>query len=566
VIAAIPLATHDRPQAVVAYRGGEAMSLACFLGDVHATAARLPAGGYVMNLCADRYRFAVGLGAALARGVVTLLPQSLAPEPLRQLAEQYGGAGALIDPGQPAPTRGRAIAVDTGGAGTRAEMPAIDPAQLAVVAFTSGSTGTPQPQAKTWGSLAQGASAEAAALGLLPARACTLVGTVPPQHMYGLESTVLLALRNGLALHAARPLSPADVRAALEQAGGGRVLVTTPVHLHALLADDIGLPALELVVCATAPLPPATAQQVESRYGTVLREIYGFTEAGMVAGRRTALETAWHTLPGVSATATGDGVYFHGGHVPRRVLAGDILELVDADRFLLHGRGADLINVAGKRTSLAHLEHALACVDGVQDCAFYMPPEGEAMVTRPLAFAVAPGRTRAQLLQGLRERVDAVFLPRPLHLVDALPRNATGKLAREALAALAARLAAAVPAPAAAQVAPAQGDAASGDCAADPVLVPRDHPVALGHFPDHPVVPGALILDEVLRQAEARLGLAAGAWEIPVAKFVAPLRPGEPLRVALDAGRNDEVKFTCDSGGRPIASGRLRRAPAAQRG
>jgi acyl-coenzyme A synthetase/AMP-(fatty) acid ligase len=71
---------------------------------------------------------------------------------------------------------------------------------------------------------------------------------------------------------------------------------------------------------------------------------------------------------------------------------------------------------------------------------FFVPEEREADgVTRLTAFVVAPGLTRAQVLAALRERIDAAFLPRPLVMVDALPRQLTGKLPRAELRALAAR-------------------------------------------------------------------------------------------------------------------------------
>jgi acyl-coenzyme A synthetase/AMP-(fatty) acid ligase len=101
---------------------------------------------------------------------------------------------------------------------------------------------------------------------------------------------------------------------------------------------------------------------------------------------------------------------------------------------LLLGRSADLINIAGKRTCLAYLNHQLTAITGVADGAFLMPDEEAADgVTRLTAFIVAPGLSAATIIQALRERIDPVFLPRPLVFVDALPRNATGKLPREAL-------------------------------------------------------------------------------------------------------------------------------------
>jgi acyl-coenzyme A synthetase/AMP-(fatty) acid ligase len=76
----------------------------------------------------------------------------------------------------------------------------------------------------------------------------------------------------------------------------------------------------------------------------------------------------------------------------------------------------------------------------VLDGVFAMPDDAEGQgegVVRLAAFVVAPGVTPAALMTALRERMDPVFLPRPLVFVDALPRNATGKLPRAALASLA---------------------------------------------------------------------------------------------------------------------------------
>src|SRR5262249_6815360 len=149
------------------------------------------------------------------------------------------------------------------------------------------------------------------------------------QHMYGLESSVLLALRNGFALHAGRPFYPADIRAALEDLPGERVLITTPVHLRALLAEESGLPPLRLILSATAPLTAAMAHEAEQRYGAPLYEIYGFTEAGMVASRRTIEGAQWHALPGVRIWREGAGTRAGGGHVQTEAPFTDVVDLQD---------------------------------------------------------------------------------------------------------------------------------------------------------------------------------------------------------------------------------------------
>jgi len=228
----------------------------------------------------------------------------------------------------------------------------------------------------------------------------------------------------------------------LEEIPGQRVLVTTPTHLRALLAEERRLPPLRLIVCATAPLTPVMAQEAEARYAAPLHEIYGFTEAGMVASRRTTQGPQWHALPGVRVWHDARGAKVGGGHIEGEAAFTDVVELEDAHTFLLHGRGADLVNIAGKRTSLAYLNQQLNAIAGVDDGVFFMPDEREGGVTRLMAFVVAPGLSHNAIAAALRDRVDAVFLPRPLYLVNSLPRNAVGKLPRETLLQLAAACAA----------------------------------------------------------------------------------------------------------------------------
>ncbi len=99
-----------------------------------------------------------------------------------------------------------------------------------------------------------------------------------------------------------------------------------------------------------------------------------------------------------------------------------------------------MINVAGKRTSLAYLNHLLCAIPGVIDGAFFNPDDGTREVSRLVAFVVSDSLTPADVLAQLRRKTDAVFLPRPLHLVERLPRAPTGKLPQAALADLARRL------------------------------------------------------------------------------------------------------------------------------
>ncbi len=213
-----------------------------------------------------------------------------------------------------------------------------------------------------------------------------------------------------------------------------RGLVTTPVHLRVLLAEAEALPPADFLLCATAPLSLQLAAQAEARFGAPLYEIYGCTESGGIAARRTVETVEWRAMAGVRLRVGEEGAWVRGGHVETEVPLADIIELKRGDRFLLHGRTADLVNIAGKRTSLAHLNYQLNSIEGVRDGAFVIPEQEGEKVARLTAYVVAPGLTRRALMGALRRLVDAAFLPRPLHLVDALPRNETGKLPRASLA------------------------------------------------------------------------------------------------------------------------------------
>jgi acyl-coenzyme A synthetase/AMP-(fatty) acid ligase len=267
----------------------------------------------------------------------------------------------------------------------------------------------------------------------------TVVATVPPQHMYGFETSVLLTLQSNHAFCAEHPFYPADICSVLASAPPPRTLVSTPVHLRALMATNLALPALHAVVSATAPLDQDLAQQVEQRFGAPLVEIYGSTESGQIATRHPTQSRAWHLYPGVTLSATGDSVWAAGGHIETPVALGDHVEPLDQDHFELGARLQDVVNIAGKRNSISYLNHQLLAIPGVQDGAFFLPQEARDSptgVARLCALVVAPGLNSATVLRYLRERIDPVFLPRPLRLVTALPRNSTGKLSMQVLRSL----------------------------------------------------------------------------------------------------------------------------------
>ncbi len=436
-VSATPIAGGSAERAFV-FDAVQRIDLGQFLAQVRALAGLLPPGRHAINLCEDRYRFLVGFCAVAVRGQATLLPPSRAPaviaDELRRHADSYCLGDVALAPEPPRYWRMPRVLPECAG-----EPLLLDDDALVAIGFTSGSTGAPKANPKTWGSFRTSTAQNLAALSdLWPAGTTPhLVATVPPQHMYGMELSVLLPLLGAVAVHAGRPFFPEDIAAALRDAIAPRLLVTTPVHLRALLESNIALPPLAGIVSATAPLPATLACAVEARFGCEVRELFGSTETCVIARRRTARDEAWSPLPGVHLQPQPDGTLVHARHLGSPVALADLVETGPDGRFRLCGRQADLLEIAGKRASLGELTRQLQAVPGVRDgVVFQLDARDAGGVRRIAALAVAPDVDEASILQALRCSIDPVFLPRPLKRVAALPRNDTGKLPRLALLAL----------------------------------------------------------------------------------------------------------------------------------
>jgi len=425
-------ADPDRP---VLWAQGRALSARLLMQRVAALARALPAEGRcLINLCEHRDSFLVAFCAALVRGHTNLLPSSRATGVVDEVAALNPGSYRCDDElvAQACAAGGDAIAA------TRCDFE-LPGDHIAVKAFTSGSTGTPQAHFKFWRSFA-GSTAQNA----LRMRECLepvygsarpwIVATVPPQHMYGLETSIILPLLSDMAVHAGRPLFPADIAAALAEVPEPRMLVTTPVHMRAIAASGQKFPRTALVISATAPLDAELAVSIERQLETTVLEMFGSTETCVIATRRTASEREWHLYPEVTLAPDAEGASVNAPWFVAPMRLQDLIELHPGRRFTVFGRNADMIEVAGKRASLADLTRRLLAIPGVQDAVVFQPDTpASGGVRRVAALVVAPTQTPEAITDQLAHSVDPAFIPRPLLLVSSLPRNELGKLPRDQL-------------------------------------------------------------------------------------------------------------------------------------
>jgi acyl-coenzyme A synthetase/AMP-(fatty) acid ligase len=384
----------------------------------------------LINVHEDPYAFSLSLLGAWLMGGMVLLPPDRSYQRTETMKQPFQGvsAGRFGERQHPS-GRGLRHCSDE-----RLIWPVLH--QEVLVAYTSGSTGQPIPHIKTFGMLLDGARLIDGFLG--GTQGVTLISTVPQQHMYGLELSVLLPLFCGALLSGNKPFYPADIMAALDQAARPRALVTTPLHLKILLDSGLSMPPIDWMVSATAPLHQDLATVLERSFDAPLFEIYGCTEAGSLAGRRPSGGSSWRWFEGVRSYREDGEVFVEADHFPERIALQDELTALDSCHFTLEGRCSDLINIAGKRNSLKGLEAHFRAIEGLRDVALMIPEwGGEGAVARLVAFVVADETlTNQVILDALRHCLDPVFVPRRLHRVDRLPRNALGKMTMADLKAL----------------------------------------------------------------------------------------------------------------------------------
>lgn len=393
-----------------------------FIAEVRTFAAQLPDHRYVINLHADRYLYLRAFCAALVAGQCTLMPPNRQPHTLQRLRELYDEPYTVGESGDEN--------VDASG---DSSIPDIPGEQSAVIAFTSGSTGSPTPNLKSWRTLRAGSLSNRDVILDETDASFNVVATVPPQHMWGMETSILLPLIAPLAVSCKTPFYPQDIADALQSVPEPKMLVSSPIHLETLLKSGVKLPNIEKIITATAPLAKQLAIDLETAFNTRVQDIFGCSESGILATRRTSVDEDWTYSDTFDLTIKDDGVVISAAHLPEDVLLPDIIELTAANRFRWIGRQQDMVNIAGKRGSLADLNFHLHDIPGVVDGVIFAPGDNEHSQRRLAALVVAPDMDGSDILKALKDRVEPVFLPRPIYMVSELPRLETGKLETGAL-------------------------------------------------------------------------------------------------------------------------------------
>ena len=401
-------------------------------------------------LCHAPAAFARAHLAALCAGSVSVLVPNQDYRVLADLAQRFGPRFEVFtDRPDDRRLQGHAVRAVADLPDTSDFPRDIPPGQIVTVLLTSGTTGEAKIVTKAFGNFAD----EVRSLDQLfrpPGTDVRVITTVPLEHMYGYVYGFFWPRLVGVEAPEVRIALPSDLARALSGSPKAVWLVTTPIHLAAFVEAGLQVDNVDRVFSATGALTPQLARDSAKCFGVAITDIYGSTETGTVGWRdMDGSEKLWECLPLRELRQTDDGgVEVHSPDYPQPEVLADIIELEAAGQFRIVSRAADIIKVAGKRTSLAGLNAALLSAPSVRDGIYWMPDEAnrESKVVRPVAFVVLrEGATTEAVMEHLRGRIDPVFLPRPLFTVDELNRNAVGKMTKERLLALYASCVSAAP-------------------------------------------------------------------------------------------------------------------------
>ncbi|QJR80939.1 acyl-CoA synthetase [Alteromonas pelagimontana] len=437
MINTFPLVTR-RPDEAIAFLTKPVAGLSAgkictctFLSHVERVASSLEKGEYAINLCENRYLFLVSFCAAILRSQTNLLPPNKNLATQEQLLQEYSNCYIIHD-GCDTATSAKSVNLLTSNFDPAKEVdfdiPDIADDHLACISFTSGSTGRSKPNLKYWKTLHRSTAINYEFM--IPPTDDTVyqLATMPAQHMWGLETSALMPLFKNVCMSDAKPLFPQDIVDTLGALPEPRCLVSTPVHLRALSATtEVPIPC-HVVLCATSPLTSELACEIEQQFIAPLHEVYGCSEAGSMAVRRTATEKHWRRFDGIHFHIEGTTTTVTADHLPSSTVLQDFIKRIDDNHFTLAGRATDLIKIAGKRGSLFEINQTLLRFEGLKD-GIVIFPESNSTIPRLCAIvALKPGVQKSSLIHYLKVHLDSAFVPRPVYVVDSLPRESNGKL------------------------------------------------------------------------------------------------------------------------------------------
>jgi malonyl-CoA/methylmalonyl-CoA synthetase len=355
-------------------------------------------------------------------------------------------------------------------------LPDVETARRAMILYTSGTTSRPKGVVTTHDNVEAQVRTLVAAWGWTSDDRTLLV--LPLHHVHGIVNVLTCALWSGATCELL-PRFDADASWRRIESGELTVFMAVPTVYARLVAAwrsapserrermSAGCARMRLMVSGSAALPVSTLEEWREISGHVLLERYGMTEIGMALSNPLEGErvpgAVGRPLPGVDVRVVderGDPVadgtpgeievrgpsvfleYWNRPDATRESFrdgwfrTGDVA-VVESGVYRILGRSSvDIIKTGGHKVSALEIEEVLREHPAIAECAVVGAPDPEWGERVCAAVVVRDGCALGldELRAWARERLAIYKVPSWLRVVDALPRNALGKVTKPALA------------------------------------------------------------------------------------------------------------------------------------
>ncbi|MEU5894957.1 MULTISPECIES: class I adenylate-forming enzyme family protein [Streptomyces] len=362
------------------------------------------------------------------------------------------------------------IPIEDPGGDTPSRVPEGDAAAMPDAPFlhqyTSGSTGEPKVAVHTQRNLVNGGDIYARSYGITEDD--RILAAVPLLHSFGLVAGLVTALRAGAELVLLGRFTPARLLRALEE-HACTVLVAAPMAYDLTTRAAGASPsvprALRLCLSSGAALPPAVARRAKERLGLDIQQVYGCTEAGVIAARRPEDGSAadlgvGRPMPGVRIRVVderGDEVargeegallvrtpamfthYLGHADATREAFAdgwyrtGDVARVGPEGHLHLVGRKDSFINVGGKKVNPLEVEQALLAHPSVVEAVVWGETTDDGGERVRASVVARPPLPATELTSHCRARLLPHQVPAEVDFVASLPKSSMGKIRRAAV-------------------------------------------------------------------------------------------------------------------------------------
>jgi len=340
--------------------------------------------------------------------------------------------------------------------------------------------------------------------------------------------------------------------------------VSSPAFLKRIVKIPLTPSTQWTVFSSAGALDAAGSSNCADIFGTEAIEIYGSTETGGIAWRKQKTNPLWRPFPCVSISAAPDNTftarspYFDG-----TVTGGDLIACTDEGLFTLLGRVDSTVKIEGRRIDLKDIDAKLSALSGCADChtIYHKTNRREQTVSFIVLKKDTPLYTlyledeqaaKKHIQDYLYTYFDKTLAPRKIYILDAIPKNAMGKINHAQLESLLNR-------------------AAPYDYTAQPICFTDGHySVKIdisfpetsfffrGHFDGFPLVPAVAQVKTAFDISKKLFSHSLYIKTAKKLKYTNMIHPGIPLVLSLDFfPQGKKLSFSFSDADKTYSSGTL---------